>query len=95
MPPEVLLEDKPSPATDAFSLGVLLWEMMSGVHAWRGCSAVQVLHAVALEHRTLTIPGGWPPGIKVGQPVAAAMHCQLHSSSSSGGCSRPVISGRE
>ena len=36
MPPELLTDDELSPATDAFSLGVGLWELMNGRRAWRG-----------------------------------------------------------
>ena len=42
MPPELLTNDELSPATDAFSFGVVLWEMMSGRRAWRGLAPLQV-----------------------------------------------------
>jgi serine/threonine protein kinase len=66
MPPELLIDDELSPATDAFSFGVVLWELMSGRRAWRGMGPMQIMNAVTLEKRTLLVPDHWPADVKVG-----------------------------
>ena len=65
MPPELLTNDELSPATDAFSFGVVLWELMSGRRAWRGLAPLQVINAVTLERRTLPVPEHWPAELRV------------------------------
>lgn len=40
-------------AADAFSLGVLLWEMFHGVRAWSSMNHAQIITAVAVNHRSL------------------------------------------
>ncbi|KAG2492560.1 hypothetical protein HYH03_009222 [Edaphochlamys debaryana] len=60
--------------TDCYSFGVLLWEMLAGVHPWAGMTAVQIAYEVVLlDHRLpippLRAPGGseperWPPRLR-------------------------------
>lgn len=47
MPPELVSQGILSPATDAFSLGVLLLEMWHGRRAWLGYPPIRVLSSVA------------------------------------------------
>lgn len=57
MPPEVLLGDQfADEASDIFSYGVLLWELMTGKEPWAGYSRGQVVAAVAFQNQRLEIP---------------------------------------
>ncbi len=52
-----------TPATDAYSFGVLLWEMWNGKRAWRHLPPLGVVHAVALQRRRLEVPKSAPPAV--------------------------------
>ena len=71
MAPELLAADESaaSPASDAFALGVVLWEMMAGRRAWRGMGPLQVVHTVALKRRCLPVSDRWPEGIQASMCV--------------------------
>ena len=47
-------------AADSFALGVLLWEMYSGVRAWSSMNHAQVITAVAVNKRSLKFPAEAP-----------------------------------
>ena len=48
MAPEVLLGAPPSPLSDVFGLGVMLYELVSGRRPYEGRGAAAVLHAMAM-----------------------------------------------
>ena len=56
LPPEVMMGDAVTSATDAYSFGVLLWEMWQGEKAWKDLRALAIVRAVALEKRRLPLP---------------------------------------
>ncbi len=43
MPPEVLLNGEVSKATDVYSFGVMLWEMLTTARAWQGMLHTQII----------------------------------------------------
>ncbi|KAI7844962.1 hypothetical protein COHA_001609 [Chlorella ohadii] len=63
MPPELVLNQKLSPAVDIYSFGVLLWEMMSGCRAWADMSSLQILAAITTG-RQLQVSDSWPRRIQ-------------------------------
>ena len=60
LPPEVLLGEVISEATDSYSMGVLLWELWSGRRAWRTLGPNAVVQAVALQGCQLPVPNDAP-----------------------------------
>ncbi|KAJ1465686.1 kinase-like domain-containing protein [Baffinella frigidus] len=67
-PPEVLMGETSSMGAafmaDAYSLGVIIWEMFSGELPWAGMLPMQIAIIVTQERRRLEIPPGSPPEIK-------------------------------
>ena len=60
--PELFGSEPPSPAADLFALGAILFEMLSGRHAFAGSTVLEVAHAVLHEH---------PPALTGGPDVIA------------------------
>jgi serine/threonine protein kinase len=48
-------------ATDVYSFGVLLWEMLTSTRAWAGMSHAAIICQVAVMGRSLELPPGLPP----------------------------------
>lgn len=46
MPPELLRDGTLTPGTDVYSLGVIIWQMITGRRPFQGLSMVQVAHGV-------------------------------------------------
>ncbi|KAL6072594.1 mitogen-activated protein kinase kinase kinase 9, variant 2 [Balamuthia mandrillaris] len=64
MAPEAMLKRQYSEASDAFSFGVLLWELVTCNVPWRGLAGSQVILAVAKNNTRLKIPGDCDPILK-------------------------------
>lgn len=71
LPPEVLLGQPPTPSTDAYSFGVLLWEMWKGMQAWPHLSPQQVLQTIAIDGERLSVPYNVPK--KLGQIMSLCL----------------------
>lgn len=72
--PEVALAgEAPSPASDAYSLGVLLWEMYAGQPAW-GLRPAQVMRDLVRQRPALPLLAGCPPAFQ--ELVSACTHPQ-------------------
>ena len=65
MPPEVIIEGLISKASDAYSFGVLLWEMYTGLEPWANMRPTAVIRAVT-DGQQLEFPRGAPEAFKVG-----------------------------
>jgi serine/threonine protein kinase len=64
MPPELVQDQLLTKAADAYSFGVLCWEMVSAQRAWAGRSSVQIMYARSQGER-LDAPQACPsPGFK-------------------------------
>mmetsp|Transcript_2099 Transcript_2099/g.6249 ORF Transcript_2099/g.6249 Transcript_2099/m.6249 type:complete len:286 (+) Transcript_2099:1240-2097(+) len=63
MPPELLLDNKLTTASDVFAYGVLLFELACCRQAWEGMSHTQVLAAVTVDRRRLAFDPHVLPGI--------------------------------
>lgn len=62
MAPEVIKQRLLSPASDVYSLGVLLWQMLTSQQPWQGFSEHQILNAVvAGEHQLVWPDAGLAP----------------------------------
>jgi hypothetical protein len=66
MAPEVLADGLLTKAADVFSFGVLLWEMYTGLRAWRGRPAAQIIHLVTSGKGRLSLPEEAPAALRVG-----------------------------
>ncbi|EFN56343.1 hypothetical protein CHLNCDRAFT_144814 [Chlorella variabilis] len=64
MPPELMDRSLLSKATDCYSLGVLMWEMYCGQHAWAGRKVPQIIHAKTVRGERLALPQGCPPDFR-------------------------------
>ena len=62
--PEALMEGAISPKIDIYSLGVLLWEMWTGVRAWCGQMPGQIVVAVTQGNGLKGMPGDAPEALQ-------------------------------
>src|SRR5688572_15622900 len=60
--PELFGAEPPTPAADLFAMGAILFEMLTGKHAFAGASVLEVAHAVMHEQ---------PPALTGGPDVVA------------------------
>ncbi|XP_052748844.1 mitogen-activated protein kinase kinase kinase 11 isoform X4 [Galleria mellonella] len=65
MPPEVIKNSTFSHASDVWSYGVLLWELLTGETPYKGIDALAVAYGVAINKLTLPIPSTCPEPWKV------------------------------
>ncbi|XP_059045611.1 mitogen-activated protein kinase kinase kinase 11-like isoform X2 [Achroia grisella] len=65
MPPEVIKNSTFSHASDVWSYGVLLWELLTGETPYKGIDALAVAYGVAINKLTLPIPSTCPDPWKV------------------------------
>jgi hypothetical protein len=59
-------------------MGVLLWEMYTGLRPWSGMMQMQVIFNITVLHTTLVFPEDTPAALKVGQPGAVHKDRCLH-----------------
>jgi serine/threonine protein kinase len=63
MPPEVVQHGTLSKATDVWSFGMILLEMLTGQRAWMGLHYGQIIRQVGEGHLPMSIPSDIPPGL--------------------------------
>ena len=67
MAPELLLQGRASKASDVYAFGILLWEMLSGLRAFKGSSIALIAHQVA----KMGLRPQWPAGARICPPLRA------------------------
>jgi serine/threonine protein kinase len=60
MAPEVMMAGKVSRASDVYAYGVLLWELYTAQHAFKGVPRALLGHEVARNHRRPEFPAHCP-----------------------------------
>ncbi len=104
MAPEVFAERAPEPRSDLFSVGVVLWELLTGRHLFRGRSPQEVIAQVCAQPRVpasrlrAVIPkildevlmSALSPDPAQRPTSAAAMHATLLRALESMPCPRPI-----
>lgn len=60
MAPEVMLQGKLSRGSDVYAFGILLWELYSSGHAFKGIPRALLGHEVAHQQRRPQFPEGSP-----------------------------------
>nr|CAD7594998.1 unnamed protein product [Timema genevievae] len=76
MAPEVIKTSTFSKASDVWSYGVLLWELLTGETPYKGIDALAVAYGVAVNKLTLPIPSTCPQPWS--QLMAACWHSDPH-----------------
>lgn len=62
MAPEIFTAGSVSESCDAFSFGVVLWEMLSGEIPWKSAhTPLQIVYAVGVQKLRLPLPSDCPP----------------------------------
>lgn len=65
MAPELLLnQSSNTKASDVYSLGVVLWELLEGKRPWQDKTPEQIINIVGHQNQSLLIRGSWPPEYK-------------------------------
>ncbi|XP_072035307.1 uncharacterized protein [Amphiura filiformis] len=64
MPPEAFVEKLSSKASDIYSLGIVIWELMSCKIPYQGRESLSVLYAVKVHKLRPEIPAHCPPALK-------------------------------
>ncbi|XP_028982096.1 mitogen-activated protein kinase kinase kinase 10 isoform X1 [Diachasma alloeum] len=77
MAPEVIKQSTFSTASDVWSYGVLLWELLTGETPYKGIDALAVAYGVAVNKLTLPIPSTCPQPWKY--LMQACWSCDSHS----------------
>ncbi|KAI8468020.1 MAG: kinase-like domain-containing protein [Monoraphidium minutum] len=60
MAPEVMTSGRVSKASDVYTFGILLWELFTGKHAFKGVPPTLLGHEVAYQQRRPQFPEGCP-----------------------------------
>jgi len=60
MAPEAIAQGQYSKATDSFSFGVVMWEIITGQEPWQGISAVEAAIKIVTEGKRLDMPDTLP-----------------------------------
>ncbi|XP_011310598.1 mitogen-activated protein kinase kinase kinase 10 isoform X2 [Fopius arisanus] len=76
MAPEVIIQNTFSTASDVWSYGVLLWELLTGETPYKGINALAVAYGVAVNKLTLPIPSTCPQPWKY--LMQACWSCDSH-----------------
>ncbi|XP_054152911.1 mitogen-activated protein kinase kinase kinase 9-like [Oppia nitens] len=64
MSPEVIKSSTFSKASDVWSYGIVVWEILTGETPYKGIDALAVAYGVAMNKLTLPIPSSCPPEFK-------------------------------
>jgi serine/threonine protein kinase len=70
MAPEVAKMDPYDTKCDVYSFAILLWEMLSLQHAFKGLSPTKYMEKVVVGNERLIVPKTWPPLTRLMIPEA-------------------------